>query len=98
MHSQVQARDRHPGGQAPEERCSGDPDPSQAVGAGGCAGRMTRRKGCRFRDRQIGPEERRWAFSVDGRFEDQILPIEIKHKRDIIVFDQDEHIRAGLPG
>ncbi len=36
------------------------------------------------------------AAQSDGRFEDQILPIEIKHKRDIIVFDQDEHIRADV--
>lgn len=32
----------------------------------------------------------------DGRFEDQILPVDIKVKRDTAQFDQDEHVRADL--
>ena len=32
----------------------------------------------------------------DGRFEDQILPVDIKVKRNTAQFDQDEHVRADL--
>ena len=32
----------------------------------------------------------------EGRFEDQILPVDIKVKRDTAQFDQDEHVRADL--
>ncbi len=32
----------------------------------------------------------------DGRFEDQILPVDITVKRDTAQFDQDEHVRADL--
>jgi acetyl-CoA C-acetyltransferase len=39
---------------------------------------------------------RRAARATDeGRFADQILPIEVKQKRDTVTFEKDEHIRPG---
>jgi len=36
------------------------------------------------------------AAIAEGRFKEQILPIETKAKGKIVVFDQDEHVRPGL--
>ncbi len=40
--------------------------------------------------------QRRAAVAIDaGRFQSQILPIEVKVKRDLVPFDTDEHGKAG---
>lgn len=36
------------------------------------------------------------AAIAEGRFKEQIVPVEIKGRKGVTVFDQDEHVRAGL--
>ena len=40
--------------------------------------------------------KRAQAAIEDGRFDDQILPVEVKVKRDTVAFDKDEHVRADV--
>ncbi|MEO0682735.1 MAG: acetyl-CoA C-acyltransferase family protein [Pseudomonadota bacterium] len=42
----------------------------------------------------LASQERAAAAIADGRFKDQIVPVEVKVKRDLVPFDTDEHPRA----
>ncbi|MEO1688432.1 MAG: acetyl-CoA C-acyltransferase family protein [Pseudomonadota bacterium] len=42
----------------------------------------------------LASQERAAAAIADGRFTDQIVPVEVKVKRDLVPFDTDEHPRA----
>jgi len=37
----------------------------------------------------------RWRSNAEGRFRDQIVPVEIETRKGMVVFDQDEHVRAA---
>lgn len=51
------------------------------------------------RDRQdafaVESQRRAAAAIEDGRFKSQILPIEVKVRRDMVAFDTDEHVKAA---
>ena len=44
----------------------------------------------------IESHKRATAAIRDGRFKDQILPIEVKVRRDTVMFDTDEHVRTEV--
>ncbi len=44
-------------------------------------------------DFALQSQQRAAAAIAEGRFKDQILPIEVKVKRDMVMFDTDEHVR-----
>jgi acetyl-CoA C-acetyltransferase len=74
-------------------------DPFDGEHMGITAERLAERGGIdRERQDAFAAESHRRAAAAraEGRFEDQIVPVEVKVKRETVAFEKDEHIRAEI--